>query len=285
MTSAVADAGRPSAEQRRRLSGPRSVGAASLFDRILPDAVVTAAATADDPTPEVSLGPGPEPGWLARAVPSRRAEFATTRRCAQRALSAFGLGHATVGRGSRGEPLWPEGFVGSLTHCHGYRAAAVARARSAAGIGIDVEPHSQLPTGVARLTASDAECRQLDRRCATDPQIHWRTVFFSAKEAIFKAWYPLTRCELRFREVVLSVAADGTFSGRILHPAADVMPTGDVISGTWLVMDELICTAVVVEPQSTAGSGVGPPPAIGPPVVSGRLSLSSDEPKSGPVAL
>ncbi|MFF1717797.1 hypothetical protein [Streptomyces sviceus] len=45
-------------------------------------------------------------------------------------------------------PAWPDGVVGSMTHCDGYRAAAVAHAGEVLGVGIDAEHHLPLPEGV-----------------------------------------------------------------------------------------------------------------------------------------
>ena len=59
--------------------------------------------------------------------------------------------------GAKREPLWPAGVVGSITHCDGYRAAAVARATDLATVGIDAEPHEPLPDGVLAAIALPAE--------------------------------------------------------------------------------------------------------------------------------
>jgi 4'-phosphopantetheinyl transferase EntD len=58
--------------------------------------------------------------------------------------------------------------VGSITHCDGYRAAAVALATEVAAIGIDAEPHDPLPAGILdRVTLpADALGDPL-------PGVHW----------------------------------------------------------------------------------------------------------------
>ncbi|MFF4689931.1 hypothetical protein [Streptomyces sp. NPDC001307] len=50
---------------------------------------------------------------------------------------------------ARRAPRWPEGIVGSMTHCAGYHAAAVARGRSVAALGVDGEPHGPSPRAYA----------------------------------------------------------------------------------------------------------------------------------------
>ena len=80
-----------------------------------------------------------ERSYLERAVEGRRAEFATVRFCARRALGGLGLDRPVMVPGPHREPSWPDGVVGAMTHCEGYRAAAVAWARDADAIGIDAE--------------------------------------------------------------------------------------------------------------------------------------------------
>lgn len=220
--------------------------ASPLMARILPEPVVTAEAFGDGTGIELPSPGDADSEWLAQAAPIRLDEFVTTRRCARKALSAWGLGNAAIARGSRGEPQWPVGFVGSLTHCDGYRAAAVAQDREIASIGIDAELHHPLSSGVEGLITGTAELSELRTRQENDPGIHWSAVLFSAKEAIFKAWYPLTRCELGFRAVTVTVSDDGRFSGTIRHPASKAIPSGDAIDGAWMVDGGFVLTAVVI---------------------------------------
>src|SRR5581483_11983056 len=106
--------------------------------------------------PGVTLFPAEE-AVLARAVDKRRREFTTARGCARAALARLGLPPAPIPRGPKGEPQWPDGVMGTITHCDGYRAAAVARARDVVTLGIDAEPAGPLPDGVLGLVAAEDE--------------------------------------------------------------------------------------------------------------------------------
>ena len=64
------------------------------------------------------------------------------------ASARLGVPPAPILPGERGAPQWPAGYAGSITHCAGYRAAAVARTREMLTIGVDAEPHDVLPDGV-----------------------------------------------------------------------------------------------------------------------------------------
>ncbi len=120
-----------------------------MIERLLP-AYVSCAATREVSVADGNLFPEEEE-LIATAVPKRRNDFATARACARRAMGRLGLEPVAVLHGKRGMPLWPEGIVGSLTHCEGYRAAALARAGDVLSLGIDAEPHAPLPDGVAEL--------------------------------------------------------------------------------------------------------------------------------------
>ncbi len=159
-----------------------------------------------------TLRPG-EHATIASAVPRRKAEFATVRACARAALGelelpgteAEGLATTPILRGPRGAPVWPAGVVGSMTHCEGYRAAAVALTTAVAGIGIDAELHAPLPEGVVDMVAHDRERDELRRLAALDPGIAWDRLLFSIKESVYKAWFPLMHRWLGFEDVRVEI--------------------------------------------------------------------------------
>ena len=206
-----------------------------MIERVLPPGVETAAHVG--PPLPASLHPSEEAG-VANAVPARRAEYAAVRACARTALRRLGLADAAVPAGLDRAPVWPVGVVGSMTHCAGYRAAAVGRAGAWAGIGIDAEEHEPLPPEVMSLVMSPDEEADLVR---TDPALCPDRVLFSAKESVYKVWYPVTRSWLGFEDVDVRLG-DGTFVARI-GPAG--LGT-DVLHGRWAVGDGLVVTAVAL---------------------------------------
>ena len=185
---------------------------------------------------------------VARAVTARRAEFFSTRECARRALMRLGMPASPIVPGQHREPMWPEGVVGSLTHCDGYRAAAVARESTIAAIGIDAEPHGPLPHGVANLVMLDDERPHLAVLAATAREISWDKILFSAKESVFKAWFPVTRMWLDFTECEIRIDPEaGTFAAEILvsgpHFGTQRL---DGFGGHWAVVGNLVVTSVCV---------------------------------------
>ena len=125
-----------------------------------------------------------EEATVRSAVAERRAEHATGRALARRALAHHGVPAHAIPTGRRGEPLWPAGFVGSIAHCAGYRAAAVARADDVRGLGVDVEPRTVLAPSEILVVTTPGERR---RALAADLPPEWSLHVFCAKEAAFKA--------------------------------------------------------------------------------------------------
>nr|WP_202540348.1 4'-phosphopantetheinyl transferase superfamily protein [Streptomyces sp. SID4937] len=216
-------------------------------------AYVSCAATREESLPEGTLFPEEEE-LVARSVPKRRNDFTTARACARRAMGGLGLEPVAVLHGKRGMPLWPEGIVGSLTHCDGYRAAALARAADVLSLGVDAEPHAPLPEGVGELVVRPSE----RARFAVGAGIHWDRLVFSAKESVFKTWYPLTLTELDFDEADLTFhredddRAGGTFTARLLRTDPALPP---VLDGRWRVEDGIVATAVLLRPDWREAGG------------------------------
>lgn len=189
------------------------------------------------PAGPAMLYPEEEPA-VAAAVPARRAEYAAVRACARTALARLGLPAGPIPSGPDRAPVWPSGVVGSMTHCDGFRAAAVARADLWAGIGIDAEVLAPLPDGVGPLVMSAAERAALS---GVDPALCPDRLVFSAKESVYKVWYPVVRTWLGFEDVDVRLG-DGTFVAR-LEP--DGLGT-DELHGRWAVRDGLVVTAVTL---------------------------------------
>jgi 4'-phosphopantetheinyl transferase EntD len=225
-----------------------------MIERILP-AVVSCSEAFCDP-PGSTLFPAEE-ALVDRAVEHRRREFATSRACARSALAALGVSPAPILRGEGGAPQWPAGFVGSITHCAGYRAAAVARAGDVLTIGVDAEPAGTLPDGVLSQVSLPAERARLRELAAAAPGVCWDRVLFSAKESVYKAWFPLARRWLGFTEADVTIdPAGGTFRARLLveGPVVCGRPvTG--FTGRWLAADGLVLTTVTALPLSARPGG------------------------------
>ena len=142
----------------------------------------------------------------ANAAEKRRNQFSLGRAAARQALTDLGLPASPVLRGSSREPLWPDGIVGSITHCGPWAIAVAARRENAQSIGIDLEDSSRVVADeIVGVIANENEKIWI---FAGDDSRSRLTMLFSAKESVFKAVYPLERRFFDFHAVELSWQPD-----------------------------------------------------------------------------
>jgi enterobactin synthetase component D len=144
------------------------------------------------------------PDRLRESCVTRQREFLAGRHCAAEALRSLGAAEwdVEIGTGAAGEPLWPAGYTGSITHTATMAASAVASLDDAVSIGIDLE-----------LVIDPARARRISHivlhACETrlkageiDPQTVF-TLAFSAKESLFKCLYPIVQRRFDYRDAAL----------------------------------------------------------------------------------
>ncbi|MFJ7772032.1 4'-phosphopantetheinyl transferase [Streptomyces sp. NPDC097107] len=223
-----------------------------MIEELLPDTVVTVEAHGQDEAGHLPLYPE-EAALVARAVAKRRREFTLVRSCARRAMEKLGVPAQPVLTGERGAPRWPAGLVGSMTHCDGYCAAALVRATDLASLGIDAEPDGPLPDGVLPTVSLPVEAERLRRLADERPGVHWDRLLFSAKESVYKAWFPLTGEWLDFLEADIEISVNpgdprrGTLRATLLVPGPTVGGRRLThFDGRWTAGRGLVATAVTV---------------------------------------
>src|SRR2546423_14163466 len=171
-----------------------------------------------------TLWPGEEELLGPKALERRRAYFALGRAAARDALAVLGIAPVALGRGTAGEPLWPEGIVGAITHAGDTAVALVGRKTDYAGLGVDVEELARGPSArAARLICRPTEMEWADVESGT----RRLTMLFSAKEAVFKAGLPIARRWLGVADAALTLAAPRRrFHARFLIETATKKPPG-----------------------------------------------------------
>jgi enterobactin synthetase component D len=163
-----------------------------------------------------SQPPGPE---------LRQLQFESGRECARAALLQLGETGA-VGVAADRTPIWPAGFVGSITHSQNWTWAAVAADHAIRSIGIDTE--TLLEPAIADQLQDEIATPD-EWKLANNLGWNWSTTFallFSAKESFYKCWYPVTRAYFDFKQARL-VAADRhklTFANQPHNPNIQLGP-------------------------------------------------------------
>jgi 4'-phosphopantetheinyl transferase EntD len=229
---------------------------------MLPDAGSTPSAMAALLPPEVAVvEAGPEM-WdetlllpeeevaMARAVIGRRREFAAGRASARAAMRRLGVEAISIPAAPDRSPIWPPGLAGSITHCEGYCAAAVARAEDVLSLGIDAERHLPLPEGVERLVCTEPERAWIAERGPDG--IQWGLVVFSAKESYYKVWRPLARSWLDYLGAELRIDPDGgTFEVTPLVPIPEAAAPLAAGRGRFALAGGLVLTAFAAGVRSS----------------------------------
>jgi 4'-phosphopantetheinyl transferase EntD len=178
---------------------------------------------------------------VERALPIRVREFESGRRCARAALAMLGCAPGPVLVGTHREPVWPNGYVGSITHCSGFCAAAVARSNPAEqvairSLGLDAEPARPLPHGLDNWVCTPRESDWIASQRVDQP---WDRIFFSAKESAFKCIFPVQGRFLDYDDVQIDLdPASGEFDVHAAQTAVE-------LRGRFILTPELVITAVM----------------------------------------
>lgn len=181
---------------------------------------------------------------LKTAVGSRVQEFAAGRSAAREALLKLGLSRAIIPVSKDRSPIWPLGYVGSITHAAGIAVAVVAQVQNIKAIGIDMEKMSSVTSALWPEIMVAAEIDFLtslpeyDRSC-------YATVIFSVKEAFYKFQHPHTKQWMEFRD--LSVILDLEQQSCLLTATVPIK-IGDsepaIFSGLFRIGSSVVLTAV-----------------------------------------
>jgi 4'-phosphopantetheinyl transferase EntD len=185
---------------------------------------------------------------IAHAVESRRRQYAAVRSCARACLARLGYARVPILPGIGGAPTWPAGVLGSMTHCAGHAAAAVGPLSRISAIGIDAEPDAPLPAGVLDLVATPAERDRLAVTQLEPDSPNWDRLLFSAKEAVYKAWFPLTGEWLDHEEAEILFDPQGGSFAALLSPYGLIVDGRQVrcLHGRWVRKRGILLTAVVL---------------------------------------
>lgn len=179
---------------------------------------------------------GPEIESVLKAVPKRRAEFAAGRRAARKAMALARWETPAIPKGEDRAPIWPSGLIGSISHDAGLAVACVARKSQVARLGVDLAEATEFPLHLRKavlLTEPEMALDGLSARIA-----------FSAKEAVFKAFYPEVNEFFGFGAVeVLPDVQSRTFQTVLLRPLGRV-PKNTTLTGKYCIESGRILTLI-----------------------------------------
>ncbi len=195
-----------------------------------------------------ALAPEERAGLSPQAVLKRQQEYVAGRLAARRALAALQGVATAVPRGADRAPQWPAGVVGAITHTQGHALAAVASAVDCGGLGLDLEHASGVRRpDIARFVADADEQAWID---ASDAPARCVAALFSAKESVFKAYYPRAQRWFGFKAVTLrpDPAGDG-LHGTLREALGPGAPVGHPVHVRVRWYGDLVLTALWLPPE------------------------------------
>lgn len=182
---------------------------------------------------------------VAGAVWKRQAEFGTARVCAREALARLGVAAGPLVPWPDRSPRWPNGVVGSISHTEDLCAVVVSRSSEARGLGLDVEEDMPLSAELGSMICTDGELGWISSWDVDAGRLS--KLVFSAKEAVYKCQYPITKTMLDFLDVELGISVDtGTFRVRAVHRSGPQLQSLRHIQGRFCCGHGLIATAATL---------------------------------------
>lgn len=190
-----------------------------------------------------------EEAFLAGAIAHRRHEFRSGRVAAREALARLGCAPAAIPAHAERDPIWPDGFVGSIAHTGCFALALVARAGDFQAVGIDLEDAAALePQLIASI------CRPDESAAAAGfavPGIDYAKLCFVAKESLLKALLPRRRSALRFDQLRVQFDAARCRFRAWLHDATDDAFCAEIAGlGNFCRCGDLLAAAFVISERA-----------------------------------
>lgn len=152
-----------------------------------------------------------EDAIIPNAIPKRFREFRSGRTAARRCLLELGIKPGPILMGEKREPVWPEGCVGTISHCGSYCLVMVSSSTDALSLGADIEKLGRVQPHLWPRIFTDAETGFLCTLAGPESD-RAATAMFSAKEAFFKLQHPLTGLWLEFRDAEVHLEQENRFT-------------------------------------------------------------------------
>ncbi|MCW8090248.1 4'-phosphopantetheinyl transferase family protein [Alteromonas sp. ASW11-130] len=183
---------------------------------------------------------------ISNAVKKRKSEFLAGRYLAKLALQSLGSDDTFVCVGKNRAPIWPKGFIGSISHTDDTAICAMAKRNEVSRLGLDIE--TVLPQSVAKeiiksvlITSEFALAGSV-----TEPDTQMTTLIFSAKESLFKALYSEVGYYFGFENAEVKVVntRTGKFVIELTSQLTPSLPGGTRFEGLFEILGNKVLTVI-----------------------------------------
>ena len=132
----------------------------------------------------------------------RMQDFCGGRYCAHQCLTNFNVSEAIL-RTEYGEPIWPDGFIGSISHSKFLSGAIVMPETGFRAVGLDIETIGRVSQNLWPLFFTTGEIDWLQSK-PYQYQCFFATLFFSFKEAFYKMQFPITQSFVDYHQCIIT---------------------------------------------------------------------------------
>lgn len=143
------------------------------------------------------------PEKLLSSSSKRIAEFLAGRIVANYCMSSLASDVLPISQDPNGAPLWTDNYIGSISHSDNQVLVVTTKQHNKTLLGIDIEPvvSPNNAKNIARMILTPQEHKLFH---STGWSFHlFCTLVFSAKESIYKAFYPIVKHYFGFQRAEL----------------------------------------------------------------------------------
>ena len=186
----------------------------------------------------------PAEAKAAQSMSAKRLhEFAHGRTCARLALAKLGAAKCPIPVGDNRAPIWPDGFVGSISHAGEYATAVVALKAECRALGVDLEPREPLDEKLLPMICRPEEISQSRR---SEEELIFAKILFSAKECVYKCVWPTILRFIEFHEIEIQLDTEAKSFRAVPHSTRHPIDLVREVRGRYMTTDDLIISAAYV---------------------------------------
>lgn len=184
----------------------------------------------------------PNPYQFKKVAEKRIASYLAGRCVASIALDCMGQSGFVVERGICGEPIWPTGIVGSISHTHNQCVCLISRGPYLAGVDTEVITPINEDPNLVNIISNGVEKKWIRKLNQEQAKIQ-TTLLFSAKETLFKALFPLVQEYFDFTcAQVCSPPSENRLTLRLTKTLHDDLKVGDKFFVNYTTINDHVYT-------------------------------------------
>jgi 4'-phosphopantetheinyl transferase EntD len=175
------------------------INSSSIIQTLFPGSVTGKIIPIDDHQSYLNID---EASIIASASIKRKLEFSSGRYCAKKLLEQYNHTNISILPGQNREPVWPDGIIGSISHCKDLCGAVINKRTEIHSIGFDIENIKQTRNDIGRIVCTPEE-KQWIKQQNQYPYNILVLLIFSLKESVYKCIYQYKQIKIGFKDCIV----------------------------------------------------------------------------------